>query len=138
MDVAARIPARRGTTRASAACMIRPSINGPRLLRLGPFSIAFGLLVTACGGGTADAPPPVAPSSPAAAEMAHASPSASSELKKPGEAKVGDKTKCPVSGEEFVVTEGSPKLEYQGRTYYFCCPGCDKRFGAEPKKYLPQ
>jgi len=26
--------------------------------------------------------------------------------------------------------------EYQGKTYYFCAPGCKKSFDAEPEKYL--
>lgn len=26
--------------------------------------------------------------------------------------------------------------EYQGRTYYFCAPGCKVRFQKEPEKYL--
>ncbi|MBI5534995.1 MAG: YHS domain-containing protein [Deltaproteobacteria bacterium] len=37
---------------------------------------------------------------------------------------------------EFVVTEQSPKVEYEGKTYYFCCPGCVEQFKADPKKYL--
>jgi YHS domain-containing protein len=26
--------------------------------------------------------------------------------------------------------------EYQGRTYYFCAPGCKKQFDKDPAKYL--
>jgi YHS domain-containing protein len=56
--------------------------------------------------------------------------------KPPGEARVGDRTRCPVSGEEFVVSATSPSAEYGGKTYYFCCPGCDAKFKAAPQKYL--
>jgi YHS domain-containing protein len=28
------------------------------------------------------------------------------------------------------------KGEYQGRTYYFCAPGCKSAFEADPEKYL--
>ena len=28
------------------------------------------------------------------------------------------------------------KAEYQGKTYYFCAPGCKKAFEKEPEKYL--
>lgn len=28
------------------------------------------------------------------------------------------------------------KSEYQGKTYYFCAPGCKKTFDADPAKYL--
>ena len=52
-----------------------------------------------------------------------------------GEAKVGDKTKCPVSGEEFVVRADSPKVEHAGKTYYFCCAHCVQKFQANPEKY---
>ena len=28
------------------------------------------------------------------------------------------------------------KSDYQGKTYYFCAPGCKKAFDANPQKYL--
>ncbi len=36
------------------------------------------------------------------------------------------------------VDEGAAryKSEYKGRTYYFCAPGCKKRFDANPEAYL--
>jgi YHS domain-containing protein len=42
---------------------------------------------------------------------------------------------CPVTKETFTPTASTPKRVYQGRTYYFCCPGCDKKFDADPAKY---
>jgi len=27
------------------------------------------------------------------------------------------------------------KSEYKGKTYYFCAPGCKKKFDADPEKY---
>lgn len=56
--------------------------------------------------------------------------------KAPGAAAVGDKSVCPVSGEEITVAADSPKVDYEGKTYYFCCGGCAKKFQADPKKYL--
>jgi YHS domain-containing protein len=56
--------------------------------------------------------------------------------KAPGTAKVGDKSVCIVSGEEITVAADSPKVEHEGKTYYFCCGGCAKKFQADPKKYL--
>lgn len=93
---------------------------------------AFVVLVAACGGNRTE------PATPSAAPASSAAPSASaaSAVVPIGEAKVGDKTLCPVSKEEFVVTASSPKVEYEGKTYYFCCPGCDAKFKADPKKYL--
>jgi YHS domain-containing protein len=28
------------------------------------------------------------------------------------------------------------KSEYNGQTYYFCCPGCKASFDKDPEKYL--
>ena len=28
------------------------------------------------------------------------------------------------------------KADYQGKTYYFCAPGCKKAFEKEPEKFL--
>ncbi|MDH7510997.1 MAG: YHS domain-containing protein [Methanolinea sp.] len=27
------------------------------------------------------------------------------------------------------------RTEYRGKTYYFCAPGCKKKFDADPEKY---
>lgn len=42
---------------------------------------------------------------------------------------------CPVSGEKVVVNEATPKAEYNGKTYYFCCNNCLEKFNKEPAKY---
>lgn len=84
-------------------------------------------LLGACGG----APSPAASPSGEAAKAGSAA-----NMKAPGDAKIGDTTKCPVSGEDFVVDASSPKAEHDGKTYYFCCGGCKKKFEAEPAKYL--
>jgi YHS domain-containing protein len=57
-------------------------------------------------------------------------------LKAPGDAGVGDRTTCPVSGEEFIVSATSPRTELEGKTYYFCCAECVQKFEAQPSKYL--
>jgi Cu+-exporting ATPase len=92
-------------------------------------SLSFFAL--ACGGASLPTPPsvPSVPSAPGASTEAGA-------VKAPGEAKVGDKTKCPVSGEEFTVEAASQKVEHDGKTYYFCCGGCKKKFEADPAKYV--
>lgn len=71
-------------------------------------------------------------------EPAPAASTAGSEqpLVAPGAARVGDRTICIVSNEEFVVEEESPHTEHEGRTYYFCCPPCVARFQADPERYL--
>lgn len=86
----------------------------------------LGTFLFGCGGGAA--------TEPAQGEAATAG--AEQPLVAPGEARIGDRTTCPVSGEEFVVSESSPSVEHEGRTYYFCCPGCLQRFQADPSGFL--
>lgn len=95
------------------------------------FMLAALILMTAsaCGGSTP------APAAPRVAAAPTAAPSANP-VKAAGEAKIGDRTRCPTSDEEFVVTADSPKVEYNGKTYYFCCSGCDQKFARDPEKYL--
>ena len=97
------------------------------------FALSAALVITACG----TAPAPVAPAASAASPTPStaAAPPSASKAKEPGDAKVGETTKCPVSGEEFVVEATSPKSEHDGKTYYFCCAGCKKKFEAEPGKF---
>ena len=87
--------------------------------------------VVACGSskGGANAAPnaPNAPNAPSGK---------ASGIKKPGEANVGDTAECPVSGEEFNVEATSPKHEHDGKTYYFCCGGCKKKFESNPEKFV--
>lgn len=95
------------------------------------------LLVVACGGGAKEpAAPTTAPEPATSAAPATSGSAATSGIVPPGEAKIGDKTTCLISNEEFTVTASSPKVEHEGKTYYFCCPGCDNKFKADPKKYL--
>jgi YHS domain-containing protein len=42
-------------------------------------------------------------------------------------------TVCPVKGNP--VEEDSPTVEYNGKLYGFCCPGCDTKFAKNPEKY---
>ena len=94
-------------------------------MRTPMFSLVFLLSLAACGG--APTPPPATPSASGALPAG---------AKKPGEAQIGDKTVCPVSGEEFTVTASSPKVDYKGKTVYFCCGGCEGKFQANPEQYM--
>lgn len=40
---------------------------------------------------------------------------------------------CPVKGEEVDPEVGT--VEYNGKQYGFCCPGCDSKFKKDPAKY---
>jgi YHS domain-containing protein len=47
---------------------------------------------------------------------------------------VGNKH-CPVSGKEVGVMGPAFKLEYNGKVYNLCCPGCKSTFNSDPEKY---
>jgi len=51
-------------------------------------------------------------------------------------AKVGDRTTCPVMSSPFIVKPDSPKTEYQGKTYHFCCEGCVEQFKKNPASFI--
>ena len=51
-------------------------------------------------------------------------------------ARVGDLTRCPVSGGVFKVDATTEFVEHQGKRYPVCCAGCGKRFRKNPQKYL--
>jgi len=44
--------------------------------------------------------------------------------------------KDPVCGMEVDEKKASATSEYEGKTYYFCAPGCKKAFDENPEKYL--
>jgi|Deesub1362B_J571_1020462.scaffolds.fasta_scaffold00749_9 Cu+-exporting ATPase len=42
----------------------------------------------------------------------------------------------PVCGMEIDPEKAAAKVEYQGKTYYFCAVGCKTAFERDPEKYL--
>ncbi len=44
----------------------------------------------------------------------------------------------PVCKMQVEPAKAAAQSTYEGQTYYFCCPGCKKRFDQEPRKYLGQ
>ena len=42
----------------------------------------------------------------------------------------------PVCNMEVDEKTAKFKTDYQGKTYYFCAPGCKKQFEKDPGKYL--
>ncbi len=40
---------------------------------------------------------------------------------------------CPVKGNP--IEDDTPTVDYDGKTYGFCCPGCDVKFARNPEKY---
>lgn len=100
-------------------------MNNLRSLWVG---LGAALLLAACAGAT---PAPMSPEA-----VAEGAVEVEESLVAPGEAQMGDSTRCPVSGHSFVVDADSPKVEHEGKTYFFCCPGCDEKFLENPAKYL--
>jgi YHS domain-containing protein len=41
----------------------------------------------------------------------------------------------PVCGMEVDPETATWKSEYQGKTYYFCAPGCKRDFDKDPEKF---
>ena len=44
--------------------------------------------------------------------------------------------KDPVCGMTVNESSAAATSEYEGKTYYFCAPGCKVAFDKEPEKYL--
>ena len=42
----------------------------------------------------------------------------------------------PVCGMDIDEQTAAATAQYQGKTYYFCAPGCKKAFEKEPEKYI--
>lgn len=63
---------------------------------------------------------------------------ANTEKKKVPDSDIGKEVVCPVAGEKFKITKHTLFVDYQGKRYYFCCPGCDKQFLKNPTKYLKE
>ncbi|MFV8751993.1 YHS domain-containing protein [Nannocystaceae bacterium ST9] len=51
-------------------------------------------------------------------------------------AKPGDVTVCPFSGKKFEVKDDSPRIEWKGQSWVFCCDQCLDKIEADPEKYL--
>ena len=46
-----------------------------------------------------------------------------------------EKAVDPVCKMEVDEKTAKWKTEYKGKTYYFCAPGCKKKFDSDPGKY---
>jgi YHS domain-containing protein len=104
--------------------------------RLAPFAAlcAAALFCLSCS--QAPAPPP--PGNPAAQTAAAASqgkPLGKAPTSFDAEAPIGTKATCPVMGNELTVAADTPRSQYKGKWYYFCCPGCKPQFDADPEKF---
>ncbi|MBI4538301.1 MAG: YHS domain-containing protein [Gemmatimonadetes bacterium] len=46
------------------------------------------------------------------------------------------KERDPVCGMDVDRKKAAATHEYEGKTYYFCAPGCEAAFAKDPEKYL--
>ncbi len=44
--------------------------------------------------------------------------------------------KDPVCNMDVDPEKARASTEYQGKTYYFCCPGCKNAFEKDPQQYV--
>ena len=49
---------------------------------------------------------------------------------------MSERVKDFVCGMEFDDEKAKATLDHEGKTYYFCSPGCKEKFKKEPCKYL--
>ncbi|KAF0126866.1 MAG: copper/silver-translocating P-type ATPase [Elusimicrobia bacterium] len=70
-----------------------------------------------------------------AGKAAAAAKKAEAAYRKVTRAEIGKSAVCPVTGEKVKVDKDTISMSYKDRVYYFCCPGCDGSFAAEPEKY---
>ena len=53
-----------------------------------------------------------------------------------GSASASTSVKDPVCGMNVDVNNAAAKSTYQGKTYYFCAPGCKTQFEKNPALYI--
>jgi YHS domain-containing protein len=53
-------------------------------------------------------------------------------------AEKAEKHDCPMSGEKIDKDKAKFKVEYKGKTYYFCCEKGKAAFEKDPEKYLKE
>ena len=46
--------------------------------------------------------------------------------------------RCPVCGMEVDPQDAAAKVDYQGRTYYFCSAECKETFQEDPQRFVGQ
>jgi YHS domain-containing protein len=56
-------------------------------------------------------------------------------LRGPTKDEIGKSETCPVSKLKFQVSSETPIIDYEGKSYYFCCTSCIGEFKKNPDKY---
>jgi len=58
--------------------------------------------------------------------------------RKPKPEEIGKEVYCPVMKHKIKVSANTPVIDYHGKSFYFCCPGCPQEFKKNPDKYIAQ
>jgi YHS domain-containing protein len=56
-------------------------------------------------------------------------------LRGPTKDEIGKSQTCPVSKLTFQVSSETPVIDYEGKSYYFCCTSCVMEFRKNPDQY---
>jgi YHS domain-containing protein len=58
--------------------------------------------------------------------------------RRPMPEEIGKEAECTVMNHKFKITANTPAIDYHGKSFYFCCPGCPGEFKQNPGKYIVQ
>jgi YHS domain-containing protein len=56
-------------------------------------------------------------------------------VRQPNGAEIDMPVNCPVMNTRFEVRKDTPVIDYDGKSYYFCCSHCLEEFKKNPDKY---
>ena len=56
--------------------------------------------------------------------------------RKPTMEEIGKEALCPVMKHKIKISSNTPVIDYHGKSFYFCCPGCPQEFKKNPDKYI--
>lgn len=96
------------------------------------------LFAAGCSGGGSGQPEPKAAKTETKRPAPKAVVNPDVTVRKALPSEIGQAAKCPVMGGEFKVKAKTVVAEYKGKAYYFCCPGCEDPFKADPEKHIKQ
>lgn len=122
----------------AASCESTATIPQPVAERAQPSPPSPSSSPAAATGEKLDRPTPKELEAPVGCELSCATKLAYEEndvIAQPG-AKIGDFTRCPVSGVVFVVNDRSSRRQVDGRDVFVCCESCAQRFQLDPAYFM--
>ena len=58
--------------------------------------------------------------------------------RRPTPEEIGKEAWCTVMKHKIKISANTPVIDYHGKSFYFCCPGCPLEFKKNPDKYMAQ